>query len=191
MEGEWRLQAAAFGETGALPRVAIAAAVLLPHYAQIRAMSRVAVADAMQVEMAGHLDQGVDIREDVMRLGGLMRAEARTLIGGLVGSSVAIGALQRPAGAKLIVAAPDKYGVNVRERLLGSGVEMRRCLLAQYDAFLQKAGRMEQSARAHHEVDAAVKIRLIASTNIINGENDVFGPRLQRCALAGGRTCSC
>ena len=175
LHGKWQLQDKAFGENGAIPRIAIGAATLFPHYSQIRAASQMAVVKAMLAEQAGQLEQGIAIREDLMRCGGLMRTEAPSLIGNLVGSAVALTALQRPAGAALIP-APRADNSHI------TSVQVRERLVAQYESFLRRAGHSEQSARAHGEAEAATKIREVAHRNL--GGDAFFGPSLGRLGLS-------
>jgi hypothetical protein len=172
LEGETRLQERAFGPAGALPRIGIYAAILFPHYSQFRSVGRMATAIAMRAEQAGRVVEGIRIREDVMRTMGMVRAESRTMIGNLVGSAIAVEALQRPGGAPYMTLG--KGG-------LSGGQSERARLLAQYDAFLQRTGHTEQSARAHGEIATATQIREVAS-HIRSA--DIFGNMLWRLGLA-------
>src|SRR5205823_5431780 len=66
VNGEIKLQAGAFGRTGALDRVGIYAAVLLPQYAQLRSVARLSVVLAIKAEQSGRMGEGIAIREDIM-----------------------------------------------------------------------------------------------------------------------------
>ncbi len=171
LEGENRLQAAAFADSGALPRVGIAAAILFPHYAQLRAVARLAVASAMRAEKSGRIAEGVAIRDDVLRCGGLIRAESRALIGSLVGSAMEECALQRPGGAAIVTPdAARPSGLSVRERLV-----------AQYDAFLKRTGQLEKSTRVHAEVAAITEVRAICS---VDRDRDLLGATVWQLGLS-------
>ena len=57
--GQDRLYILAYGEGGALNRLSRAAAVLFPHYAQMRSTARVAMYLAVQKEKSGHVSEGI------------------------------------------------------------------------------------------------------------------------------------
>ncbi|MCW3099723.1 MAG: hypothetical protein JWL77_5341 [Chthonomonadaceae bacterium] len=84
-EGRNRLRAATYGERGALPHTSVAANLLFPQYAQLRAVARIAIHLAVQEELEGNPTSAVTIRHAVMRCGGLMRAQGTSYITALVG----------------------------------------------------------------------------------------------------------
>ena len=173
LDGEWKLMETSFADNGALPRFAAWAGILLPHYAQLRATARMAVAAAMEAEQTGRIEQGIAIREDLMRCGGLARAESRCLIGNLVGSSIALLALQRPQGAALIEASKTDPPATAR-------VKVRARLIAQYDTFLRHVGHPEQLPRVKGEAAAAAQMWEVVRHNT---ESDVFGPMFWQLGL--------
>jgi hypothetical protein len=93
-----RLAETAFGTQSVVAQVAQAASVLLPHYAQIRGAVRLAVVSAIEEEAAGNIERGMDIRQDILRIGKTMRREVRILIGNLVGVEIQETARVRPGG---------------------------------------------------------------------------------------------
>jgi len=102
LDGKWRLVHLRMGDTTAIHTIAVAAAILFPHYSQIRAVSQLATLHAMELEKAGHPEEGARIRRAVMRVGDLMRSESTSIIGNLVGIAVAQIGVERPGGATAI-----------------------------------------------------------------------------------------
>jgi len=97
MAGGKALLIRAYGDRGTILHAGPAAGVLLPHFAQIRGLARVAVRQADQFLDRGELERGHAIHADVVRLGGLMRESSRVMIGRLVGGAVeAIGLRRYP-----------------------------------------------------------------------------------------------
>ncbi len=97
--GKWRLLETETGHRGSLFRTACAAGILFPHYSQLRTLAQRATIHAMQLEQSGRVDEGARIRQALMRLGDMMRAEAAMLIGGLVGNAIVQISISRPGGA--------------------------------------------------------------------------------------------
>jgi len=180
VDGEMKLQTGAFGRTGVLDRVGIYSAVLLPQYAQLRSVARISVALAAKDEQSGRADKGIAIREDVMRVGGLIRAESHTLIGSLVGSAVALIGMQCPGGAPMMEGDPHKIADRGKQSGSSGEKSVPERLLEQYDEFLQRTGHMEQSARAHGEVVANAEVKEIAH---LNQRSDLWGPALQHLCM--------
>ena len=77
-----------YGDQGIWIHAVPAASVLLPHFAELRQAARAAVWHSKQAGLAGDHGREHAIRADVVRLGGLMRREADSLIGRLVGRSI-------------------------------------------------------------------------------------------------------
>jgi hypothetical protein len=63
-------------------------AVVLPHFAEIRAAARCAVWRAQQLADQGDVGSELAVRADVIRLGALLRRDGGTVIGRLVGAAV-------------------------------------------------------------------------------------------------------
>lgn len=87
------------GPQNSLTRSASYASILFPHYAALRAMARVATAQALQAEQVGAVAQGQALRKQVAQLGATMREQSSSLIGSLVGSAIVRVAEGRPGGA--------------------------------------------------------------------------------------------
>lgn len=95
-KARWRLRHLAHGEAGGLPRyMDIASTNCFP----IRQMAHIAVALALQKEMAGNQEGGFAIRRDLMHLGVLMRTEARSTSESRLGTILTDIAAERPNGA--------------------------------------------------------------------------------------------
>ena len=100
--GRTRLRALTLGDYSAISHVCITAAVLLPHYSLLHHVARIATYQAMRDEQAGHLKEGVALRQALMHCGSLMRAQSQLVIGSFVGIAIAHTAIQRPGGAPWI-----------------------------------------------------------------------------------------
>jgi hypothetical protein len=144
-EGMWRLVEGAYGDRSAISRLAVAAAVLFPHYAALRTAARVATYRAVLAEKEGHAEEGLEIRRDLMRLGGLMRARSRSLIGSLVGMAITDVAAIRPGGSPP-VRHPSHTGNYESDRKAS-----RQARLNEYTAYLRRIGHEEEARRAEDE----------------------------------------
>jgi len=99
VEGRWRITEAVAGGQEGISRMAVAAALLFPHYQPLRAAARLSAAFAVQDELEGRPLEGLALRQALARCGDLMRARSTTVIGGLVGVAVSAVARSRPGGA--------------------------------------------------------------------------------------------
>jgi hypothetical protein len=99
--GNFKIAELMTGDKSALTRMAVAAAVLFPHYAQIRAVSRLTAFKAAELEKTGHTEEGLAIRKDMMRIAAKMRVETSTAIGTLVANAVTRISASRPGGAPI------------------------------------------------------------------------------------------
>ncbi len=97
-----RFRALAYGESGALARVSVAAAILFPHYAELRAMCRMGVVSAIHAEQSHNAQAGFAIRRDLAHAGGLMRVQGHSLICSLVGMAITSITMSRPGGTPLV-----------------------------------------------------------------------------------------
>ncbi len=158
LRGQWKLQDAASVNNSALLHTVSAAALLFPQYAQMRGAVRVTIYKAMQAEQAGRVREGLTLREDVTRLGNLMRVESSNVIGAIVGDAITDNALVRPGGAQAI---PRNYGSDEKER------QHRAALRAQFDAYLERTGATDAVASFHAAQQAGDKMRDILQA----GEN--------------------
>ncbi len=148
LEGKAKLHEATYGTSSALIRTMQAASILFPHYAQLRSVGRIAVSIAAQAEQAGHIEEGLSIREAVRECGSKMRVQSPALIGNLVGIAIAQTSLARPAGAPPI-----------KQTHSGADGWLREAQGRAFDAFLQRNGHPEQIARIHAESAAGVETR--------------------------------
>jgi hypothetical protein len=151
VDAEWKLEEATFGTVSALPRMAYAAGLLLPHYSQLRAATRVAIAKAIEAELAGRTEEGLRIRNSVRTCGSLVRVQSVCVLGGMVGINISQTALLRPGGAPLIPLTHDMMDAQVREQ---RGRD--------YDLYLQRIGRSDDIAAVDAEIAAGVQAREIA-----------------------------
>jgi hypothetical protein len=149
VEGRFALAERRYGEPGALGRTAIAASLLFPHYAQLRASARVFATLAMRREVAGDTEAGFAIRHDLARIGALMRYESRYVVGSLVGVAITSIAAARPDGAPVL--SGDDYPNAMRS----SANEAR------YIAYLSRIGHTEEAAWFVAERRAAEKMRAV------------------------------
>jgi hypothetical protein len=76
------------GEVGSVPKMAQMAAVLFPHYAQIRSLARVTAAEATRQEAAGDAIGALSLRHDIAAVGGKMRDQGGSIICNLVGTAM-------------------------------------------------------------------------------------------------------
>lgn len=97
-EAQWRLHAEAFHDPGAMPQASLAGGQLLWQYGSLRGTARLVVYQAVLKEQAGHLQEGLALREALLRCGDLMRVQSTPLIGSLVGIAIAAISRTRPGG---------------------------------------------------------------------------------------------
>lgn len=152
--GRFRIMEEALGEQDGISRIAVAAALLLPQYAALRSATRVAVAEAIEMEKAGENGRAFNIRRNLARCGALMRVQARTLIGSLVGMAITRMAITRPAGAEAI--RPARPVTTETERAA------RRKAADAYCAHLRRIGHPEEQAWVRAEFDAMERVRTLA-----------------------------
>jgi hypothetical protein len=96
------LRTLAYGRQDSMERIVTEAAILFPDLSQVRAMAQIATYTAMQDETSGDAARGVEIRESLMRIGGLMRAEPESAIHALVGIAIVGIAAERTGGSPAI-----------------------------------------------------------------------------------------
>lgn len=130
LQGQWRLLEAATDDRSALPRLALAGAILYPHYARFRTVARILTVRAMQAEQAGRVKEGVAIRHALMQVGGRMRRDSSNAIGALVGIAINTVAAGRPGGILPPREPPLTREITEEERWARS--DKRRHLYADY-----------------------------------------------------------
>jgi hypothetical protein len=154
------------GRQNSLTRSAMLASMLFPHYAGLRAMARVATAQAMYDEHTGEeakVRAGLALRGDVARLGDKMRDQSSSLIGGLVGIAIVGVAEQRPGGAPVLKRDDADRA---------DGEAFRRQIDARFLAYLAAHGESPQAARWRQYQDAVAPTRaILRSAEIVS----VFG----------------
>jgi hypothetical protein len=150
-----KLTQAVHGETGTIAKTSRHAGILFPHLAQYRATARVATALAVRRELAGDLDAGWAIRRNVARCGALMRSEASSYIGSLVGMAITQVAMSRPGGREL----PD--GLEKAE-----GDERARLRTEQFVAYARNIGRSDEAA--FFQAESVVMAQWAAGSSLIS-----------------------
>ena len=103
VEGRWRINNELYGGNEALSASAISAALLFPHYAQLRSAARIVTYKAVLDENAGRTEAGLAKRLMLARVGELMQVKATTLIGNLVGGAIVATAHSRPGGGPSVM----------------------------------------------------------------------------------------
>jgi hypothetical protein len=156
-DGRNRLQAATYGEEGALQHLNVAANLLFPQYASLRAVARLAVHLAGDAESDGNTAEGVAIRHALMRCGGLMRSQGTSYITSLVGISIAN------------IGAANPYGIQNHDSLSAGHAteaeaakrrEKRREL---YYSYLESIGQPQEAAWAKTEIAAADQAKTVGA----------------------------
>jgi hypothetical protein len=112
------LRAQRLGDDGSsLSRSVRMATLLFPHYAQLRALARLATVKAMDAEVSGDFKAGLQVRRDVWSLGRAMRVHGTTGICNLVGVAIVQIASSRPGGAPTLKAEQnDEEGNSERNK---------------------------------------------------------------------------
>ena len=145
----------AHGENGSMARIASAASLLFPQYAQIRAVARMGTVSAVHAELGGKAEEGFAIRHDLMRAGALMRVQGHTIICNLVGIAVTVIPTARPGGAPA-VKAPDNQTQAQREQRARDNQE-------KYFAYLRGIGHAEDVKWAQAEFEAGRQAKQVAN----------------------------
>jgi hypothetical protein len=97
-EGQWRLNQLLYGDGSAVQRLAVQSSIVFPELSFLQTTARVATAQAALAERAGRWRDGLRIRSDVARCGALMRVEAPSLIGSMVGMNITNISTSAPGG---------------------------------------------------------------------------------------------
>ena len=98
VRGKLALLETSQGRTPHIARVAVAVSENYPDYAPLRALVRVAQAEAVEAEKAGRVEAGFAIRQDIQKLGLRVRDDAGPYIGNLVGQAMIAISAGSPAG---------------------------------------------------------------------------------------------
>ncbi len=164
-----RLSEKAFGRQSVIVDVTQGASVLLPHYAHIRGAMRLAVVFAIEQDADNDAPASLDVREDILKVGYLMRKQARLLIGNIVGSSIEEIAGARPGGIPQ-VARPQTPKTSTSE-------ERDAARLSRFTAYLDVQGRSDLTQFVRKEYAAKTQIKVInekASDLTAFGGKDTF-----------------
>ncbi len=86
--GQWRLYAATYGDRGAMQKIGPLSLLSFPHLRELRNMAEMARDKADEAEAKGDLKTAIRIRQNVWRLGLLMRDTAQWAYEALVGTDI-------------------------------------------------------------------------------------------------------
>ena len=136
-----------------ITRTARMASIPFPHYAQLRALSRLMIARAMEAELAGDAKSGLETRKDVWKLGALMRTEGTSLICNLVGMAMTRIASARPDGAPALASdGSDEATI----------AKYRKQVDARFVAYLKTHFASDIAAAWPKEVQAHAQVRAVS-----------------------------
>lgn len=127
--------------------------VFFPHFAVLRATTREAVEEAAKLEMAGNIQEGIRLRQSIMRAGSLMRRDGSSIITNLVGSDLVNTATGRPAGSP-----PQNEGSYNKEQTARD--------YARFNGFLKTNNAGTLAAAVMKEKESGELIRKILQTDM-------------------------
>ncbi len=148
-EAHWRLHAEAFHDPGAMPQASNAAGQILWQYGSLRETARLVAYQAVLQEQAGHPEEGLALREALLRCGDLMRVQSTALIGSLVGIAVAAISETRPGGPFV------KYDASLTPE------QKAQKRLDTYCAYAVKIGHPEAARQAREEEAARRSVQAL------------------------------
>lgn len=148
-EAHWRLHTEAFHDPGAMPQASNAADQILWQYSSLRGTARLVAYQAVLKEQAGHREEGLALREELLRCGDLMRVQSSSLIGSVVGVAIAAISETRPGGPfrKDAAGLPPEQKAQKR--------------LDAYCAYVTKIGHPEAARRAREEEAARHSVQAL------------------------------
>jgi hypothetical protein len=168
VEGRWRISEGVYSGREGLSRMAIAAALLFPHYQVLRSAARLVTAKAVQKELAGQSEEGLALRVALAHVGDLMRAQSTSMIGSLVGSAITALSRSRPGGTPAVSSPPGVPAEQwVSERL------------QTYCDYVTRLGHPEAARTARAQEEAGASLRHLDMGSF------AFGSRLQTFAFLG------
>ena len=144
-----------WGRTSFLNRVAAPAATLFPHYASLRAATRVAVDLAGKAERTHRAREGIEIRHAIMRIASIMRPQSSTNIGSLVAVALARVAASRIENAPRVEKPPTI-----------SADRWNRQQFGKYLEFLKRHGFRDPAEWTAREYEAGNSVRQIAQQGL-------------------------
>jgi len=151
-------------EPGAVARIAQAASVMLPHFAQMRSAARLTTLRAMEAEQIGQVEKGLAIRRALARCGGKMRTDSSTLIGNLIGVFITNTAGMRPGGA-----------LPLSKNLPGN--ERGRLVRARYVVYLNRIGHPDEARWFTNETENGEQVKRLLKANV---DRSAFGGKPAR-----------
>lgn len=162
-EGQMRMLSEIFGERSAIERTAIYAAILFPHYAELRAMARLVTYLAVKAEQQGRMEEGLRMRLAVMRCGSLLRVQSRSAIGCLVGIAITYIGASRPGGSPYVKPPNNQSETERHQRALAR--------IQNYTDYLTRIGHPEEIRWASAELDVDERAQKL----IKQGADTVWG----------------
>jgi len=156
-DGQNRLQAATYGEQGAVQHLNVAANLLFPQYAQLRAEARLAMHLAGEAERDGDTAKGVAIRHALMRCGGLMRSQGTSYITSLVGIAIVNIGVANPNGIK------NNDSLSSGQATEEEAAKLREKRRELYYSYLETIGQSKEAAWAKTELAAADQAKTVGS----------------------------
>ncbi len=136
------------GDLSAIDKTNAAFSVLMPHYANIRSMSRLVTNIAIQRERAGDFEGGLKARQGIQRISANMRVNSRSIIGPLVSLAILQVASMRPGGAP-----PPIKTQNVAINRVNH--------IVKYVKYLKEHGHADEAEWVNNEFNAGNSLRAI------------------------------
>lgn len=166
--GQNRLQAAVYGERGAVQRVNNAANLLFPQYASLRSEARLVRYLAGNAELAGNTEEALAVRHALMRCGGLMRSQGNCYITTLVGIAITNIGTASPGGIQNHATLSSSHNTGEEAE------QLRAKRLQSYYTYLESIGHPEEAVWAKTEIAAGEQARAIGAEGL---KNSVFNGR--------------
>ena len=163
-DAEWTLSLHAYGPSSMLVRQSIYSAVLLRHFAALRALGRLTAYKAAQAEREGRTQEGLALRHAMMQCASRMRAQG-SVLAALVGIAIVSIQTNRPGGVAVARPAADltseQRADGRRDRYLAYlhsiGADEEARWFAQLDAENRRARALVQTAAENNLIDDATR----------------------------------
>lgn len=179
VKGKWAIMDGVYGHREAVAGSAIAAGLLFPQYAPLRAVARLVTVQAVEAEQVGRAEDGLALRRALARCGDLMRAESKSYIGTLVGIAIAAISHSRPGGAAPIKAEPGTpTSPESNDRLA-----QRR--LDAYCEYVTRLGHPDAAQEARAQAAAGAQARHLSFDTFAFGSRLGDFARLETALVAG------
>ena len=169
-----------YGQAGLILEMAISAAILFPHYANMRELSRVVAAEAIRMELQGRFAEGMALRRDLFEVSAKVRNDSTTLIGSLVGGAMLDVSRMRPGGILPVKAKQTRNdGPTAAEAKVARDINRKR--------FVDFATKHGEAAFAARVVESAKLGDAIRETSQRGMDRGVYGMELvERLAIGQG-----